>query len=231
MARPRRLRIVDYPFHVIVRGTNQQPIFRGEGDRIFFHRTLADAAAANGMAIHAYVFMTNHMHLLATGSQVDSISKAIQALGRRYVRYFNFLHERNGTLWQGRFHSSVVDTDRYFLVCQRYIELNPVRVGICRHPTEFSWSSYRHYARGRPDDLVTPHLLHSAYDADSYPRIFEQELTVGEVAAIRDAIKHGLPLGDESFRDRVATMTGRRTERQPRGRPPRAEAPQQAEII
>jgi putative transposase len=219
MARLPRLRIVDYPFHVIVRGTNQQPIFRGEGDRIFFHRTLTDAAKAHGMSVHAYVFMTNHVHLLASGTSPDSISKAIQALGRRYVRYFNFLHRRSGALWQGRFYSSVVETDRYFLVCHRYIEQNPVRAGICRRPVEFPWSSHRHYAKGTADDLVTRHSIHVEYDRSQYCRIFEQQVPQEEIDAIRDAVNHGWALGDESFQEQMTGSTGRRARRARRGRP------------
>ena len=220
MARPRRLRIVDYPFHVIVRGTNQQSIFRGEGDRIFLHRTLADAAAGHGVAIHAYVFMTNHLHLLATGARPESISMAIQALGRRYVRYFNFLHGRSGTLWQGRFRSSVVDTDRYFLTCQRYIELNPVRAGICQRAVEFPWSSHRHYARGVGDDLVTPHAIHGNYRSAQYSALFDRPMPAEDLEIIRDSLNHGLALGDDAFRVRLAAATDCRTERYRRGRRP-----------
>ena len=223
MARLPRLRIVDFPFHLVVRGTGRQAIFHGEGDRIFFHRTLAEAAAAHGMSVHAYVFMTNHVHLLATGASADSISKAMQALGRRYVRYFNLVHERSGALWQGRFHSSVVDADRYFLACQRYIELNPVRAGICRHPVEFPWSSHRHYARGVADDLVTPHAIVREFDQSQYCRIFEEEVPPGTVASIRDAVNHGWPLGDGAFCDRLHSLSGRRTRRIPLGRPTRRE--------
>lgn len=146
------------------------------------------------------------------------MSNAIQALGRRYVRYFNFLHERCGTLWQGRFHSSVVDTDRYFLICQRYIELNPVRAGLCGHPVEFPWSSHRHYARGTPDDLVTPHSIHTTFDAVRYHRLFEEFPLNEDVHAVRDALNNNLPLGDETFRERMGALTGRRTERSRKGR-------------
>jgi putative transposase len=218
MARLPRLRIVEFPFHVIVRGTNQQPIFRGEGDRVFFHRALNDAAVAHGMSIHAYVFMTNHVHLLATGSSADSISKTIQALGRRYVRYFNFVHGRTGALWQGRFYSSVVDTDRYFLICQRYIELNPVRAGVCRDPVEFPWSSHRHYARATPDDLVTPHSIHATYDHSQYCRIFDDPVPAQDLQAIRDAVNHGWALGDDSFLERLGVLTVRRGKRERKGR-------------
>jgi putative transposase len=165
--------------------------------------------------------MTNHMHLLATGESVDSASKTIQALGRRYVRYFNFVHERVGALWQGRFFSSIVQTDRYFLACQRYIEMNPVRAGICRRASDFAWSSYRHYAQGAPDDLVTPHSIHAQFASSQYCRIFEDEVPGETLAAIRDAVNHGWPLGDDSFRAGLEAQFGRRTQRIPLGRPRR----------
>ena len=219
MARLPRLRVPDFPLHLVVRGTDRQPIFRGDGDRIFFHRTLADASREFALHVHAYVFMTNHVHLLATGESGESPSKAIQALGRRYVRYFNFVHERTGALWQGRFHSSIVQTDRYFLACQRYIELNPVRAGICRRPAEFAWSSHRHYAQGIRDDLVTPHSIHAQYASSQYCRIFEERVPEDTVAAIRDAVNHGWPLGDEDFCAQLEARSGRRTQRIPLGRP------------
>src|SRR4051812_18507564 len=122
------------PSHVILRGNNRQAVFLTEGDRIFFHRCLAELAQESSVAVHAYVFMTNHVHLLATGALRASISKLMQRLGTRYVGYFNYLHDRTGSLWEGRYKASLVEAERYFLTCQRYIELNPVRAGMVTHP-------------------------------------------------------------------------------------------------
>ena len=227
MARLPRLRLPDLPLHVVVRGNNRQPIFVSDGDRIVFHRTLGDAAARFGMEVHAYVFMPNHVHLLATGRSTDSVSKAIQSLGRRYVAYFNFIHRRTGTLWEGRFYSSVVDADRYFLACQRYIETNPVRAGLCRKPIEFAWSSHRYYAAHTADDLVTPHSIHDQFrgaEAAAYRHIFAEDLTVETLEAIRDAVKHGWALGNDEFRERLAQLSPRRAGRISRiGRPKKPE--------
>ncbi|HET9578357.1 MAG TPA: transposase [Usitatibacter sp.] len=223
MARLPRLRLPEYPLHVVVRGNNRQAIFLSEGDRVFFHRILCEAARRFGMDVHAYVLMPNHVHLLVTGRSTDSVSKAIQSLGRRYVAYFNFLHRRTGTLWEGRFHSSVVDKDRYFFACQRYIEMNPVRAGLCVAASEFRWSSYRFYAEHAADDLVTLHPIHSEYgcrDGLAYRRIFDEGMSAETLEAIRDAVRHGWALGDSAFREGLAALTTRRSARITRvGRP------------
>ena len=226
MARLPRLRLAGYPLHVVVRGNNRQPIFLTEGDRLVFHRTLVDAARRFGALVHAYVFMPNHIHLLATGSAGDSVSKSMQSLGRRYVRYFNFLHRRSGTLWEGRFYSSIVEAERYFFACQRYIEMNPVRAGLCVHPSEFAWSSFRHYAQHWADDLITRHALHRTFgcdDAATYCRMFD--LPGPEpIEAIRDALQHGWALGSRQFQKEVAGLSSRRAARITEvGRPKKAE--------
>lgn len=216
MARLPRLRLPEYPLHVVIRGNNRQAIFRGDADRLFLHRVLAEGGSKFGARVHAYVFMANHVHILVTGARDESVSKAIQSAGRRYVAYFNLVHRRTGTLWEGRFHSSLIDTDRYFLACQRYIELNPVRAGICGHPSEFKWSSHRHYAQGVPDDLVTRHSLHDEHFRSgpaAYCRIFEEGVTVETIEAIRDALQYGWALGDDAFRAKITELSGRRSER------------------
>lgn len=227
MARLPRLRLPQYPLHVYFRGNNHQAIFRNDGDRLFLHRVLGDAARRFGARVHAYVFMGNHVHLLVTGAEEQSVSKMIQSAGRRYVGYFNTVHRRTGTLWEGRFHSSLIDTDRYFLVCQRYIELNPVRAGLCGHPSQYPWSSHRHYAQGRPDDLVTRHSLHEMYfrgDPAGFSRIFEQDVPREAIDQIRDALHHGWALGDEKFRASITALSRRRSERLTEsGRPRKAE--------
>jgi putative transposase len=201
MARRPRISIAGYPLHVVVRANDRQLIFLSEGDRIFCNRVLAVASRGEGALIHAYVFMSNHVHLLMTGKEDASISKAIQSLGRRYVPYFNFIHRRTGTLWEGRFRSSPVESDEYFLACQRYIELNPVRAGICKRPGDFPWSSHRYYATGRADDLVTPHSIHELFGqrietrAAAYRAMFPDRVPDDVVAHIRDSLHQGRPLG------------------------------------
>src|SRR5688572_25335981 len=160
MARLPRPFIPGLPCHVRIRGNNRQAIFRSEGDRVFLHRCLIESTRRNGVDVHAYVFMTNHVHLLATSALPGAMGRAIQSLGRRYVSYFNYLYGRTGTLWEGRFKSNPVKADRYFLACMRYIEMNPVRAGIVNTPGNFVWSSHGFHANGKPDDLVTPHEVY-----------------------------------------------------------------------
>jgi putative transposase len=131
------------PQHIIQRGNNRQAIFAAEGDYITYLDWLKRAADQYGLYIHAYVLMTNHVHLLATPMAEDSIGKALQSLGRRYVQYFNFSYGRTGTLWESRYRATVVDADSYFLACSRYIELNPVRASMVQAPGDYRWSSYR----------------------------------------------------------------------------------------
>jgi putative transposase len=144
MPRPPRIDIPGLPVHVIQRGVNRAACFVGDVDRRYYLKLLAKSAARRHCAIHAYVLMTNHVHLLVTPSERGALGALMQDLGRSYVRVINAIHGRTGTLWEGRFKSSVVDTERYFFTCQRYIELNPVRAQLVRHPMEYEWSSHSH---------------------------------------------------------------------------------------
>jgi len=224
MARLPRLFMPEFPVHAVVRGNDRQDIFQSEGDRIYFHRCLVETTRKHQTAVHAYVFMTNHVHLLVTGKTPDSLGKVIQTMGRRYVAYFNYLYRRTGTLWEGRFKSSVVQTERYFLACQRYIEMNPVRAGLVERPADFFWSSFMANRIGRPDDLVTPHSLYleMGRTPDSrhaaYARLFEGEMG-GDDKTIRDALQQGWAVGDQEFCERLGHTTGRRLAPRPRGRP------------
>jgi putative transposase len=201
--------------HLIVRGNNRQLIFRSEGDRAFFHRCMVGHARDLGLAIHAYVFMPNHVHLLATGATMRSLSYFFQAMGRRYVSYYNYLHRRTGTLWEGRFRSFPVQTERYLLTCQRYIELNPVRAGIVRAPTEFAWSSHRFYAEDRPDDAITPHEVYrglgSDHDArrEAYLALFDQDFHRDTLEQVRYCVNFGWALGTPGFCRDIEKASGR----------------------
>jgi len=191
--------------HVVVRGNDRQAIFRTDSDRLYFHESLCLLAARHGLAVHAYVFMTNHVHLLATAQRPTSLPATMQALGRRYVGYFNDLHDRTGTLWEGRYKATLVETDRYLFTCQRYIELNPVRAGIVDHPDHYIWSSYRHYAWQSPDELVTKHPLHLDLGKDEearrigYIALFDDVIDSGTLARIRNSVQKGWALGGRAF--------------------------------
>jgi len=156
MARLPRYVIPGQPQHIIQRGNNRQAIFAADADFQFFRDALIDAASKHGLAIHAYVWMTNHIHLLATPEFDDSISKVFQSVGRRYVQYFNYTYRRSGTLWEGRYRATVVDSEQYLLVLMRYIELNPVRAGMVAHPSEYPWSSYLFNAQGNGGPNAVP---------------------------------------------------------------------------
>jgi putative transposase len=225
MARLPRLFAPGVPSHIIVRGNNRQAVFLGEGDKIYFHRCLAEQSAASDVRVHAYVLMTNHVHLLGTGARPDSVPSLVQRLGRRYVGYFNYLHGRTGTLWEGRYKSTLVEAERYFLTCQRYIELNPVRAGMVDHPGAYAWSSYRHAALGVPDDLVSLHGVYEDLGGDpvsrrkAYLELFENDIDEETLRKIRDSVQAGWVLGSDAFCESLKSRGARRPSRLPLGRP------------
>jgi putative transposase len=169
--------------------------------------------------------MTNHVHLLITPSSATGIGKVMQSVSDRYVQRFNTRYRRSGTLWEGRYRSVVVDSECYLLTCYRYIELNPVRAGIVRHPAEYRWSSYRANALGWGDSMVTPHELYLSLDSDAsvrratYRALCETSLDEATLCAVRAATHTGWAMGDDRFRDRIAQLSGRRAAPLPRWRP------------
>jgi putative transposase len=177
--------------------------------------------------VHSYVFMSNHVHLLVTSALPGALGKAIQSLGRRYVSYFNYLHQRTGTLWEGRYKSCPVTTDRYVLACMRYIDSNPIRAGIVDSPGQVRWSSFRCLALGGQDDLVTPHIVYSglAMTDDrrraAYQALFQERQSDDEVALIRERLQTGWMLGEGQPTPELETAAGRRLDRAKRGRPPK----------
>ncbi len=177
------------------------------------------------MAVHAYVLMTNHMHLLATPSRPDSVPRTLQSLGRRYVRHINTTYRRTGTLWEGRYRATAIDSDRYLIACCRYIELNPVRAHMVAAPGDYRWSSHHALARGANDPLVTPHLLYDCLGADperrqaAYRELFASALDTEFIEDLRRATQGGWALGDAGFKRRIAQALGRRVEQLPKGRP------------
>lgn len=173
MARPPRLELPGVPLHVLQRGNNRNACFFGDADRRFYLRCLAEAAARRGCDIHAYVLMGNHVHLLLTPQEAGATSAMLQDVGRRYVRVINNIHNRTGTLWEGRFRSSLIDSESYLVVCHQYIELNPVRAGMVGGPADYPWSSHLHYRGARTGSFITPHPLYLACQAP-FPATLEQ---------------------------------------------------------
>jgi putative transposase len=225
MPRQPRFDVPGFPVHLVQRGNNRQACFCDDADRQRFLLDAREAMLRFGVAVHAYVLMTNHVHLLATAELKGAISAAMQALGRRYVGYFNWRHGRSGTLWEGRFHLSPIGSDRYFWACQRYIELNPVRAGLCRSPEEHAWSSHRRNALGDDDPLVTeaPQYLglgsHRVERLRAYRLLFADNQDDGEVASIREHLQQQRAYGDAPFQTQIAAHVGRVAAVSPRGRP------------
>lgn len=223
MARLPRIVIPEQPLHIIQRGNNRAPCFFADEDYRFYLDSLKDAAIRFGCRIHAYVLMTNHVHLLLTPASAESPSAVLQSVGRRYVRYVNQMYRRTGTLWEGRFKSTLIDSERYLLVCSRYIELNPVRARMVEQPGDYRWSSYRHNALGQMDALLTPHCLYENLGADTmqrcaaYRALFSVQTDPAELQAIRGATETGAVLGNDRFKENIETTLRRRIERLPHG--------------
>jgi putative transposase len=225
MPRRPRLRLADIPFHVIQRGNNRARCFRSSADYRRYLRYLREESRAREVAIHAYVLMTNHVHLLVSSQHPDGVSQLMKFLGQRYVQYFNRKYERSGSLWEGRFRSCLVDTDSYLITCHRYIEANPVRAGMVQHPAKYPWSSYGANALGKADAVVTPHPAMEGLGptpADrlvAYRGLFDTVLEPRLVEEIRRTTNAGYVLGRARFRADVAQVLGRRVERGTAGRP------------
>jgi putative transposase len=233
MARLGRYFLRDQPLHLIQRGNNRAAIFFGVNDYTLYRQWLAEAARQYDCAIHAYVLMTNHVHLLVTPATAASVPRMMQSLGRRYVRYINACYGRTGTLWEGRYRATAIDSDRYFLACCRYVELNPVRARMVSHPRLYAWSSYRAHAEGRDDPLLSMGEVFRrlgrshAERQESYRALFKQPLDADFVDAIRRATNGGWVLGDDRFKRQIAKALKRRVSPLPRGRPPKAGKDQQ----
>ena len=210
MARLPRFVIPGQPQHVIQRGNNRQAIFCTESDYHFYLEKLYEAAQKHRCDIHAYVLMTNHVHLLVTPQSEEGIGKMMQMLGRYYVQYFNYSYKRTGTLWEGRYKATVIDTEQYLLTCMRYIELNPVRAqGMVDHPSEYPWSSYRCNALGEAVRLVMAHQEYkhlgttSEQRESAYRQLFHSHISDMTLEAIREATNKAWVLGSESFKHRM----------------------------
>lgn len=216
MARLPRNVVTGQTLHIIQRGNNRQAVFYSEADYRFYHECLSSAADRYGCAVHAYVFMTNHVHLLLTPRTESSPSRVMQSIGRRYVRYINASFRRTGTLWEGRYKSAIIDSERYLMTCARYIELNPVRAGMVRHPAEYGWSSYRHNAVQGGDCLIQAHGLYVGLGADdmerrrNYASLFETHIDAATIADIRAMTEKGSVLGNSRFSAQIAEALHRR---------------------
>jgi putative transposase len=226
MARLPRLTLPGYPHHIIQRGNNRQAIFASNADYEALLALLDEYARKFGVAIHSYVLMSNHLHLLATPQDAEGIPQLMQALGRSYVRYFNSRQSRTGTLWEGRYKSTLIQAERYLLACMVYIDLNPVRAGIAADPADYPWSSYSHYAGRRADKIITPHPLY--WELGNTP--FAREMAYSELVrtgissqqqqALTNATFRGWALGEADYVADLQRRTARRVSIAKAGRPP-----------
>ena len=225
MPRQPRFFIPDIAQHVTARGVDKQAVFFHQQDYRLYRKALKDAAIDSGCLIHAYVLMTNHVHLLVTPLQDRSLPLMMQAMGRNYVQRLNARYERTGTLWEGRYRASPVQTDRYFLACQRYIELNPVRSGLVATPGEYPYSSYHNHALGNADSLLTSHSCYLDLHPEPserlkiYRDLFSDSLNHELLTQFRECTNACTVIGNDRFKEQIATMLGRRIPTAKRGRP------------
>ncbi len=231
MARLPRLTVAGHPHHVIQRGNNRQATFLDTSDYELLLWLLAEYARRCRVAIHAYVLMGNHFHLLLTPETEGGLPQLMQAVGRRYVQTFNKRHSRTGTLWEGRYRATLIQTDRYLLACMAYIDLNPVRAGMAIRAADYRWSSHGHYLGLKQDALITPHSLWWALGNTPFAReaayagLVEQGVKSDQQAALTESVLKGWTLGEDDFVAGLQKQTGRRMTRGRAGRPYRKAGP------
>ena len=227
MPRQPRYAISSMPQHVIQRGNNRVATFFAEQDYLFYLECLKEASSHHATRVHAYVLMTNHVHLLMTPDFANGIPKVMQSVGRRYVRHINDTYQRTGTLWEGRYKASLVDSETYLLTCYRYIERNPVRAGMVRSPSDYRWSSYGHHIGNGMDSLINDHAVYLALGQSAteryaaYRSLCEQDLDESSLSSIRATTNQCLVLGTEGFKDDIEQILARGVRHGHAGRPPR----------
>ena len=225
MARKPRLYLKEIPCHIVQRGNNRQACFFSDQDFGFYINRLQEALQRYHVQLHAFVLMTNHVHLLMTPEDSEGISRVMQSVGRDYVRYVNKHYGRSGTLFEGRHKASLIDSELYFLQCQRYIELNPVRANMVQHPAHYLWSSYQYHGLGKPIQCLTPHPLYNGLGdniesrCETYQTLFSKEICSGELNDIRQSLTRNYPLGSERFRREIEQALGVRLGQCTPGRP------------
>jgi len=225
MPRPTRLNLTGVPQHITQRGNNRQACFFAKADYELYLSLLNEACHKHECNVHAYVLMTNHVHLLITPNIPAGVSLVIRDLGRDYVRQVNRTYQRTGTMWEGRFKSSLVDGEAYCLECYRYIELNPVRAGMVKHPSDYRWSSFNANAFGESSCLITPHESWTALGGNNktrllnYQNLFEKPLEQQQLSEIRYGLKKGLPTGSNRFKRQVEEALSIKLSDGRRGRP------------
>lgn len=225
MPRKPRFIIPHVPVHIVQRGHSRNPVFFDDADYLAYLNWLKAGALRYKVAIHAYVLMTNHIHILATPTDVAGVTRMMQYVGRHYVPYINFTYGSSGSLWEGRYKASLVQDETYLLTCMRYIELNPVRANMVRSPAHYRWSSYRVNGQAKLDEVVTPHELYTALGknaetrSEAYKSLFKAHVDSKDLDDIRKSLQTGTPLGNEFFKQKVEARLGCKVGHARRGRP------------
>ena len=216
MSRHPRAVVENVPLHIVQRGNNRHPCFFSRNDFLVYLAMLGDAATLSECQVHAYVLMTNHVHILASSSAMASPALMMKRIGERYAQYANRRYARSGTLWQGRFRSCLVESERYFLICQRYIEMNPVRASMVARPIDYEWSSFRSSAHGEVNQLVSPHPVYISLASNDverqsrYRSLFGEEIPVSVIEQVRNATNGNAAFGSELFMEKLGLALGRK---------------------
>jgi putative transposase len=225
MPRKPRFFLPGVPVHVVQRGHSREPVFFEDNNYLAYLGWLQQGAERYAVDIHAYVLMTNHIHILATPHDKDGVTRMMQYVGRHYVPYINNTYGSSGSLWEGRYKASLIHDEEYLLTCMRYIELNPIRANMVHSPVQYRWSSYRCNGQGREDALVTPHPIYQALGKTqserlkSYKTLFKVHLANGVLDEVRSALQTGTPLGNEGFRKKIEAKLKCKVGQARRGRP------------
>jgi putative transposase len=224
MPRRPRVNLAGYSQHVVQRGHNREACFYVEEDYRFYLHWLEEAAKKYGCDIHAYVLMTNHVHLLVTPHTPSSLARLMQSLGRRYAQYVNRFYARSGSVWEGRYRASLIQAEEYLLTCYRYIEMNPVRANMVRDAGEYRWSSHRRNGFGEDNPILVDHPLYVGLGSTpgqrvaAYRTLFQTNLDDAALKEIQDTTNKGLPLGSGRFSEQVEAALGKRVSLRRRGR-------------
>ncbi len=217
MARLPRIVIPNQPLHIIHRGNNRQNIFKSEDDMVRIKEDIKHSLSKSNCSLHAYVIMTNHLHLLITPDSKEQLAIFMQSMANRYVRYFNAIHHRTGTIWEGRFKSCLVDSEHYLFTLYKYIEMNPIKANMVKDIADYQWSSYQHNALGQTDSLITEHPLYKDLGTntkqryESYKEMFVVLNKTKLERQITEATMRGEVFGSDGFHSRMSKLISRST--------------------
>ena len=212
MPRKPRFFLPNVPVHMMIRGNNRQVVFTDSDDFFIYKSWLREASESLECRVHAYVLMSNHIHLLVSAEETSHLSKLSQAVGRRYVPYFNHKYGKSGSLWEGRFKAASIDSENYLMACYRYIELNPVRALMVTDSQYYEWSSYHANALGKKDTLVTPHPLYKRLGKNkvsremAYKALVSSGIEADLITKIQQCTQTGVPLGKDKFIDQIESL-------------------------